>query len=224
MQERAMRTRRSLLIAAAEVFDEVGFTAANVTDILERSGVTKGAFYFHFTSKTELGQAVMDEQTRALPAVPERKLKLQQSVDEALLLTFLLMPDTGDPIIRGGVRLTVEYGEGRGALDGRSPMKAWIERTESVLHEAQAQEEIWPDTDVPTLARLVVGAFTGVQELSRIMTDRADMAERVLDLYRHLFPSVAVPTILARLDFSPERGRKVYEEVVGALEAGEVAP
>lgn len=219
-----MRTRRALLTAAAEVFDEVGFTAANVTDVLERSGVTKGAFYFHFASKAQLGQAVMDEQTKALPAVPDRELKLQQSMDEALLLAMLLGPETGDPIIRGGVRLTVEYGEGRGALDGRPPMKAWIEHTASVFSEAKAQEEIWPDTDVPILARLFVGAFTGVQELSRIMTDREDMAERVLDLYRHLLPSVAVPTILPRLDFSPERGRKVYEEVVKAREAGEAAP
>ncbi|MEV6183872.1 helix-turn-helix domain-containing protein, partial [Streptomyces sp. NPDC052015] len=58
-QERAIRTRQTILVAAAEVFDEVGYEAATISDVLKRSGVTKGALYFHFTSKQELAQAVL---------------------------------------------------------------------------------------------------------------------------------------------------------------------
>lgn len=61
-QERAVRTRRAILEAAAAVFDERGYEAATIADILARAGVTKGALYFHFSSKQELAQGVLDEQ------------------------------------------------------------------------------------------------------------------------------------------------------------------
>ncbi|MFF4957305.1 ScbR family autoregulator-binding transcription factor [Streptomyces sp. NPDC001222] len=210
-QERAIRTRQAILLAAAEVFDAVGYEAATISDVLQRSGVTKGALYFHFTSKEELAQAVLAAQVSSLPRVPEQELKLQESLDEALLLAYLLRKDTGDPIVQGSVRLTVDQGSPKDNLNRRVPMQAWTEHTQSLFEEAKLQGEILPHADVAALAKLFVGAFTGVQVLSRIMTERVDLAERVADLYRHLMPAVAVPGVLVRLDFSPDRGPKVYE-------------
>ncbi|MEU6098345.1 ScbR family autoregulator-binding transcription factor [Streptomyces sp. NPDC047079] len=210
-QERAIRTRQAILLAAAEVFDEVGYEAATISDVLQRSGMTKGALYFHFTSKEELAQAVLAAQVSSLPRVPEQELKLQESLDEALLLAYLLRKDTGDPIVQGSVRLTVDQGSPKDHLNRRVPMQAWTEHTQSLFEEAKQRGEILPHADVEALAKLFVGAFTGVQVLSRIMTERVDLAERVADLYRHLMPSVAVPGVLVRLDFSPDRGPKVYE-------------
>jgi hypothetical protein len=51
------------------------------------------------------------------------------------------------------------------------------------------------------------------------MTDRADLSERVADLYRYLMPAVAAPGVLVRLDFSAERGPKVYEAALRRREA-----
>ncbi|WP_435060255.1 TetR family transcriptional regulator [Streptomyces sp. bgisy060] len=61
-QERAVRTRRTVLEAAAAVFDERGYKAATIADILKRADVTKGALYFHFASKRALAQGILDEQ------------------------------------------------------------------------------------------------------------------------------------------------------------------
>ncbi|MFJ5531637.1 ScbR family autoregulator-binding transcription factor [Streptomyces sp. NPDC093261] len=225
-QERAIRTRQAILLAAAEVFDEVGYEAATISDVLQRSGMTKGALYFHFTSKEELAQAVLAAQVSSLPRVPEQELKLQESLDEALLLAYLLRKDTGDPIVQGSVRLTVDQGSPKDHLNRRVPMQAWTEHTRALFEEAKLRGEILPHADVDALAKLFVGAFTGVQVLSRIMTERADLAERVADLYRHLMPAVAVPGVLVRLDFSPDRGPKVYEAAVRQRqsEAASAAP
>ncbi|MDQ0775253.1 AcrR family transcriptional regulator [Streptomyces aurantiacus] len=218
-QERAIRTRRAILVAAAEVFDEVGYEAATISDVLKKSGMTKGALYFHFTSKDELAQAVLAGQVDSLPRVPEQELKLQQSLDEALLLAYLLKQDTGDPIVQGSVRLTVDQGSPKDHLNRRVPMRAWQDHTRALFQEAKAKGEVLPHADVDALAKLFVGAFTGVQVLSRIMTGRADLAERVADLYRHLMPSVAVPGVLVRLDFSPERAARVHAEAMRLHEA-----
>jgi AcrR family transcriptional regulator len=218
-QERAIRTRQAILVAAAEVFDEVGYEAATISDVLRRSGVTKGALYFHFPSKQALAQEVLAAQVSSLPRVPEQDLKLQESLDEALLLAHLLQNGTGDPIVQGSVRLTVDQGSARDHLNRRVPMQDWTEHNQAVFEEAKRRGEILVHVDVAALARLFVGAFTGVQVLSRIMTERADLPERVADLYRYLMPAVAAPGVLVRLDFSAERGPKVYEAALRRREA-----
>ncbi|MCU7853330.1 MAG: TetR/AcrR family transcriptional regulator [Candidatus Thiodiazotropha sp. (ex Monitilora ramsayi)] len=54
-------TRLSLLEAAYDEIHHYGFQAASLNAILQRTGVTKGALYHHFSSKLQLGYAVLDE-------------------------------------------------------------------------------------------------------------------------------------------------------------------
>jgi AcrR family transcriptional regulator len=54
-------TRGKILFAAYREIHVNGFQAASLSNILARTGVTKGALYYHFPSKTELGYAVVDE-------------------------------------------------------------------------------------------------------------------------------------------------------------------
>lgn len=209
-QERAVRTRNAILRAAGEVFDELGYEAATISAILQRAKVTKGALYFHFSSKEELAQAVLTRQLTSVPRVPRRDLALQQGLDEALVLAHMLA--AGEPLVRGSVRLTVEQGSPQDGLDRRAPMEGWIEHNVEILSAARDNGELLPRVDVAAAAKMFVGAFTGVQILSKVMTDRADLVERVADLQRHLMAGVAVPAVLVQLDFSPERGAQVYEE------------
>ena len=54
-------TRAKILFAAYKEIHCQGFQAASLSNILARTGVTKGALYHHFPNKTELGYAVVDE-------------------------------------------------------------------------------------------------------------------------------------------------------------------
>jgi AcrR family transcriptional regulator len=47
---RGVATRAFLLQVAAEVFAERGYTEATMAELIARSGLTKGAFYFHFST------------------------------------------------------------------------------------------------------------------------------------------------------------------------------
>jgi AcrR family transcriptional regulator len=58
------RTREILLQAAFDEIHRYGFQAASVDAILARTGVTKGALYYHFPTKTQLGYAVVEEVIR----------------------------------------------------------------------------------------------------------------------------------------------------------------
>jgi TetR/AcrR family transcriptional regulator, transcriptional repressor for nem operon len=54
-------TRQLLLEKAAGQIHRHGFQATSLDTILAETGVTKGALYHHFSSKQELGLAVLDE-------------------------------------------------------------------------------------------------------------------------------------------------------------------
>lgn len=55
------QTRASLINAAFQTIYQHGYQGMRVDDVLERTGLKKGAFYHHFPSKLELGYAVLDE-------------------------------------------------------------------------------------------------------------------------------------------------------------------
>src|SRR6187431_1024526 len=52
-------TRQKLVSAARDLVLQRGFTAAGVDQICAAAGVTKGAFFHHFKSKDEIGQAAL---------------------------------------------------------------------------------------------------------------------------------------------------------------------
>ncbi|WP_329385675.1 TetR/AcrR family transcriptional regulator [Streptomyces sp. NBC_01716] len=53
------RTRQTLLRAGRRLFAEVGYGAVSLAEIVTAAGVTKGALYHHFDSKTALFRAVL---------------------------------------------------------------------------------------------------------------------------------------------------------------------
>ncbi|MFI5802002.1 ScbR family autoregulator-binding transcription factor [Streptomyces sp. NPDC051561] len=211
-QERAVRTREAILVAAAKVFDEVGYKAATISQILEKSGQSKGALYFHFQSKEELAQAVLSNQLAAVPEVEDEGIVLQRVVDESLLLAHLLR--SGDPLVRGSIRLTIDRGTMRDELDRKVPMQAWVDRGVELFEAAKENGEVFAHTDVESVARMFVSGFTGVQMLSSILTGHEDITERVAELHQHLMTAIAVPSVLVRLDFAPERAERVHEAAV----------
>ena len=59
---RGTRTRRHLIEQCAGVFDRNGFTGATLNQMVDASGYTRGAFYFHFESKDALAEAIVTDQ------------------------------------------------------------------------------------------------------------------------------------------------------------------
>ena len=55
-------TLELILNAAKEEFLEKGFKSASLRNIVKKAGVTTGAFYGYFTSKSELFKALVDEE------------------------------------------------------------------------------------------------------------------------------------------------------------------
>jgi AcrR family transcriptional regulator len=84
-QERTAVTRNLLLSAAEQVFARVGYEKAQVEEIAEAAGYSKGALYAHFKSKEELFLALYEIKTasslaklrHALDSAPTRQGKIE---------------------------------------------------------------------------------------------------------------------------------------------------
>lgn len=198
-QERGIRTRQAILLAAASVFDECGYESASISEILARAEVTKGALYFHFPSKEALAQGVVAAQMSTLTAVAESELALQAAIDLTLQVADRLQHDL---LLRAGIRLAVEQGGNFRPADA-APYRAWIAMCRELFEKARLSGELLPHVDPATAAELVVGCFTGTQLLSQVLAGRADVVRRISTLWSYLLPGMAVPGVLPHLRTVP---------------------
>ncbi|WP_262064319.1 ScbR family autoregulator-binding transcription factor [Streptomyces sp. STR69] len=213
-QERAIRTRQAILLAAARVFEERGYQAATISEILASAEVTKGALYFHFPSKEDLAQGVLHEQDQQMP-IPDRACRIQQIVDTVMLHAYRLQTD---PMVRAGVRLSLDQ-QAQG-LDRSGPFLRWSEVITELLEKAQAQGELLPHVVPAATADVLVGGFAGVQAMSQAVCNYQDLLNRVSALLRHTLPGVVVSSVLTSADLTGSRGAAVFEELQTLATAG----
>lgn len=202
-QERAIRTKLAILNAAAAVFDERGYDAATIGEVLARAGVTKGALYFHFPSKQALAEGVLSQQFASV-AVPLSACRLQEFVDTGLVVAYRMRRD---PMVSAVARLSLE--PDMNEQFGITALTQWIDAAGFLLHEAKERGELLPHVDPEESAWLFSAAWTGVQIYSRILAGRDDLESRVISLFRHLLPSIAVPAVLNSLVINSERVAEV---------------
>lgn len=177
-QARAVQTRQQIVVAAANLFSRVGFERARLNDIVGESGLTRGAIYFHFQSKDELAKIVVDQfQTTSIEAVAEIAATGQCAMCQIVMLNRemgrLL---TADPVMRAGIRLTIELNSGEGPVPA---YLAWIEALHYLvslgIHEGDVRAGITPKD----AAVFIAGAFVGAQVLSQAVSGLEDLPERI---------------------------------------------
>ncbi|MEU7580009.1 ScbR family autoregulator-binding transcription factor [Streptomyces sp. NPDC041068] len=203
-QERAVRTRKAVLEAAAEVFAQRGYEGTTISEVLSLSGVTKGALYFHFPSKEALAKGVLQY---AVTETFDRSVKLQALVDMGLVLAYRLPREA---LLRGAARLAAD--QSAGPFFG-GPWGQWQEIFTDLITEAQQRGEVFAHIAPAETARVLVGAFTGLQLSSLTTTDPDDLVGLVARWTSMFMPALATPGVLGVIDISPGRARQVYEEL-----------
>jgi AcrR family transcriptional regulator len=69
MTARGEATRRRILDAAEEVFGELGYYEASISEITRRAGIAQGTFYIYFRSKHEIFAEVVEDIGKRLRSV-----------------------------------------------------------------------------------------------------------------------------------------------------------
>ena len=88
----AEERRNEILDVAEELFGSKGFDQTSTNDILEKVGIARGTLYYHFKSKEDILDAMIERMTNQLLTV-SMKIANQQTVPvlERLVRTIMAL-------------------------------------------------------------------------------------------------------------------------------------
>lgn len=192
-QDRAERTRNAILDAAAAVFDERGYAGASLSEILAKAGVTKGALYFHFSSKEELALALIDEQWRTgLPLVDSAEPSLQTVIDISHAFAHNIRHNAR---ARASNRLVLEANLSRPTP---AVYERWIGVLTEILVQAKERGDLRKEWDPAVIADWVFATFLGIKSQSEVFTGMADLHDKLTVLWQIALPGLAPPRRVSR--------------------------
>jgi AcrR family transcriptional regulator len=186
--------------SAAELFDRNGFAGATLEDVSRAAGVTKGAFYFHFSSKDELGGAIQDEACELLRAavyrvVGDGRLALQSLVDLTHQLVWWL---EREPLVRASFRTARECGHrGKPFLGFYTD---WHTAIETLLLAAERAGDLWPGVAVEQALTLVLTVSAGIEMAWWAGIRDGSMAESLTGMWSLMLPGLAIADRLSEID------------------------
>ncbi|MFJ3214139.1 ScbR family autoregulator-binding transcription factor [Streptomyces flaveolus] len=189
-QERSVRTRRALVLAAAEVFAADGYALASLTAISRRAGVSSGALHFHFASKDDLARAVEEDAARSVrelaePGADAAVPALQSLVDAT---SALLAAVAHDPVVRAGFRLSADPSRKNGA----GLLGWWHGRVRQFVLRAQRAGQLAGDISPDAATTVIAAATAGFEALGA--ADAAWLSgERLEEFWSLLLPPLAAP-------------------------------
>lgn len=198
-QQRAIDTRRNVLVGAAVAIDRHGYGSATIAEIVRESRITKGALYFHFPSKEAVAEAIIAEQGEWLSAHHSvDDPPLQAVVDLSYAFADAVV---SDPLMRASIRMTIDRaGPAASITAGYS---AWIAAVTSLLDRARAAGTLKEGVVPGDCAYVITSTMTGLQLTSEALAQRRDLAERVESFWWMVLPAIVRPELLGRVDIRP---------------------
>jgi AcrR family transcriptional regulator len=183
-----LKTRHAILEAAFWEIYRNGFQTASVDQILEGTGLTKGALYHHFPNKRELGYAVVAEVIR--PWLIGRWTRALDAADdpvEGIKAAVMATHDAPPEMMCGGCplfNLTQELANSDEAFRGRLErvLDDWRGTLSNHLARGQARGQVRPDLDPDATSAFLVAAFEGISGMAKAQKSR-DVAERLFGTF-----------------------------------------
>lgn len=187
VQQRAARTRRDLVHAAAAEIDCAGYEGATLSRICKSAAVSMGALTFHFSSKNALADAVQAEGTAIAQSLVDQVIRtrqpaLQSVIDLTVGLAGLL---ENEVVVRSSARLA---GERPGAADCWTG--AWLPVVCELLDRAGEDGQLRATETPQTATAMVIYLLAGAESYVRataVAPDRgiesaADQLEKIWQL------------------------------------------
>jgi len=186
---RAKKTRQSIIDAGVALFHEHGYHATSVRDVVERAGITKGAFYHHFENKETLlrviHQEYLDYQTAIFHEVVTHPVSPREHLHKLIACIILAVERYREHVTIFHQELRAfseEYREK--VLQERSMMRREFEK---VIQQGIQSGDFRPGLDVDISAFAILGMCSWTfQWMSRTGPHSAqeiaeDFASMVLD-------------------------------------------
>lgn len=184
-------TRERLLNAAYDEIYRSGFQGADLSDILARAGVTKGALYHHFENKDALGLAVVDEVIADKIRTPWlAPLAEAENPIDALVATVKGISLEADDV-KGGCPLN-NLAQEMSPLDDTfrkrlaAIFKGWIVGLGEALHAGQGNGTVRKGVNPFEAASQLVAMYEGYVSLAKNAQDAEFLSLGIQQMVRFL--------------------------------------
>jgi len=163
---RANETRRQILRAASHQFARRAYHDVGLDDILAGAELTKGAMYFHFTSKHALAVAIIDKQIAAgSVAVQDLVTRGLSGLETLIDFSYLIaVQDITTDLVRAGLNLLGSVGRSEGLQERL--LDRWAKHLAGVVEQAIAEGDIDQRCDPQDVGRLLVSVHMGLRQTS----------------------------------------------------------
>jgi len=189
MVAKGIQTRRGIIEKSLQLFCVKGYYNTSINDILAATGLTKGGFYGHFTSKEELWYAVYDEALRiwrdvvfdGIPTASDPLERIQIFIENDIKKKL------GNQVFEGGCffhSMLVEFSGQSAALSSHllqgfdqlaGLLCAW-------LKQAARQGLLKENLNLNAIARYIIIALNGAAALHACSRDPAILDQAVKEL------------------------------------------
>lgn len=184
-QLRREATHKELLRLGIERFPIKGYAATSISDIVENSGLTRGAFYFHFESKEEFFLAVLRERAARREGWWEAAAKSDvSSIEDAVVASLTALERVGEAGSFVWVPCMVEFAQAvRGNTDYQQELHEiyleWVRELENWVNVLAERGLVRTDRSTTELAASIFAYGEGAEIHAALY--RADIQQLMVD-------------------------------------------
>lgn len=189
-------TKEKILDAAESLVLDHGYGATSIDQILEKTGITKGAFFYHFKSKADLAQALIARYVKRddelLYSLVEKSEKLSRDPLQQILIFLGLLIEVFEGIKQppGCVVASFVYQFEEFDIDIKSAVTNGFNEWHQVLDEKfrVAMEKYPPRIEVPaaTLVDMLLSVFEGGLIVAKMMSDVKVMVKQLTQFKNYI--------------------------------------
>lgn len=190
---KAEATRLSILQKAFELIYVNGYQTTSIDDIIDTTQVTKGAFYYHFKTKDEMGLAIINEILK--PTLTNSFIEPLQKEQNPLDAIYNLMQN----LLMKNEFLKVEYGcpaanftqemapwniDFSKALDELT--KQWTKVMTATIEKGKKDGFIRKDVNAKQVTLLVISGYWGIRNFGKLENSKQTFLPYLKELNNYL--------------------------------------
>ncbi|MNO17127.1 Fatty acid metabolism regulator protein [compost metagenome] len=187
------QTRRHIILKSAELFNQKGYAGCSMNDIMEATGLQKGAIYRNFKSKDEIALEAFDFAIDTVSQHYSEEIFHANTVLEKIGAFFNVYEDViNNPPIKGGCPLlnTAVDSDDTNSLLREKALRVFhtfLNMIEEIIEEGIQNGELKPNIDTRAVASFIVAIFEGSIMASKLERDNKHIAYSKQQILHYLF-------------------------------------
>lgn len=171
-------TRNYIIEMAAPVFNKYGYAGTSLSDILEKTSLTKGAIYHHFENKDELALAALEYNLMLVSDINLNAIRDKTNSCDKLAAFADSFKNNYDLIRQMGgcpvVNAAVDSDDGNENVKKRVCrfIKTWRKTFSRIIEEGKSRSEIKPDVNTESCSMNIISLLEGSLAMSKVSDDR----------------------------------------------------